>query len=97
MSEPSTRLDRSKQALQVYASADEQTRAVIQKELDRVDALDNRELDLNERSLNYGIIVTLAFLAACVFLIATNHGVEGTVLGVIFIVALMAIFMVSRK
>lgn len=97
MSEPSPRLDRSKQALQVYAAADEQTRAVIQQELDRVDALDNRELDLNERGLNYGIIVTLAFLAACVFLIATNHGVEGTVLGVIFIVALMAIFVVSRK
>jgi uncharacterized membrane protein len=97
VSENTPRVDRSKQALQVYASADPQTRAVIEKELDRVDALDNREVDLNQRGLNYGIIVTLAFLAACVFLIANNHGVEGTILGVIFIVALMAVFVVSRK
>lgn len=97
MTEHSPRVDRSKQALEVYASADDQTRAVIEKELDRVDALDNREVDLNGRGLNYGIIVTLAFLAACVFLIANGHGVEGTILGVIFIVALMAVFVVSRK
>ncbi len=97
MSEPSPRVDRSKQALEVYAAADDQTRSVIEKELDRVDALDNREVDLNGRALNYGIIVTLAFLAACVFLIASGHGVEGTILGVIFIVALMAIFVVGRK
>jgi uncharacterized membrane protein len=93
----SPRVDRSKQALEVYAAADDQTRAVIEKELDRVDALDNREVDLNGRTLNYGIIVTLAFLAACVYLIATGHGAEGTILGVIFIVALMAIFVVGRK
>jgi len=97
VSEQSPRVDRSKQALQVYASADEQTRAVIEKELDRVDALDNRQIDLNGRGLNYGIIVTLAFLAACVFLIASGHGAEGTILGVIFIVALMAVFVVSRR
>jgi uncharacterized membrane protein len=93
----SPRVDRSKQALEVYAAADDQTRAVIEKELDRVDALDNREVDLNGRTLNYGIIVTLAFLAACVYLIASGHGAEGTILGVIFIVALMAIFVVGRK
>ena len=97
MSDSSPRLERSKQALEVYATADEQTRQVIEKELDRVDALDNREVDLNGRTLNYGIIVTLAFLASCVFLIAVGHGVEGTILGVIFIVALMAIFVVGRK
>ena len=97
MSEPSLRSDRSKQALEVYASADEQTRAVIEKELDRVDALDNREVDLNGRTLNYGIVVTLAFLAACVYLISDGHEVEGTILGVIFIVALMAIFISGRK
>lgn len=97
MNESSPRVDRSKQALEVYAAADDQTRAVIEKELDRVDALDNREVDLNGRTLNYGIIVTLAFLAACVYLIASGHGAEGTILGVIFIVALMAIFVVGRK
>jgi uncharacterized membrane protein len=97
VSEPSPHVDRSKQALEVYASADDQTRSVIEKELDRVDALDNREVDLNGRTLNYGIIVTLAFLASCVYLIASGHGVEGTILGVIFIVALMAIFVVGRK
>ena len=97
MSEPSPRVDRSKQALEVYAAADEQTRSVIEKELDRVDALDNREIDLNGRTLNYGITVTLAFLASCVYLIVTGHGVEGTILGVIFIVALMAIFVSGRK
>ena len=62
-----------------------------------VDALDNREIDLNGRTLNYGIIVTLAFLASCVYLIASGHGTEGTILGVIFIVALMAIFVAGRK
>jgi uncharacterized membrane protein len=97
VNEASPRVDRSKQALEVYAAADDQTRAVIEKELDRVDALDNREVDLNGRTLNYGIIVTLAFLAACVYLIASGHGAEGTILGVIFIVALMAIFVVGRK
>lgn len=97
MSDSSPRLERSKQALEVYATADEQTRQVIEKELDRVDALDNREVDLNGRGLNYGILVTLAFLAACVFLIANGHGVEGTILGVIFIVALMAIFIMGRR
>jgi len=97
VSEGGARLDRSKQALEVYASADAQTRQVIEKELDRVDALDNREVDLNGRGLNYGILVTLAFLAACVFLIAGGHGVEGTILGVIFIVALMAIFIMGRR
>ena len=97
MSESSGRGDRSKQALAVYASADDQTRQVIERELDRVDALDNREVDLNARGLNYGIIVTLAFLASCVFLIASGHGIEGTILGVIFIVALMSIFVVGRK
>jgi uncharacterized membrane protein len=97
VSESSGRGDRSKQALEVYASADDQTRQVIERELDRVDALDNREVDLNARGLNYGIIVTLAFLASCVFLIASGHGIEGTILGVIFIVALMSIFVVGRK
>jgi len=97
VSEQSERVHRSKQALEVYAAADEQTRAVIEKELDRVDVLDNREVDLNGRTLNYGIVVTLAFLAACVYLIATGHGVEGTVLGVMFIVALMAVFVLGRK
>jgi hypothetical protein len=32
-----------------------------------------------------------------VFLIANGHGVEGTILGVIFIVALMAIFIMGRR
>ena len=58
---------------------------VIEKELDRIAALDQREVRLNARGLNYGVVITLAFLAACVYLIATGHGVEGTVLGVIFI------------
>jgi hypothetical protein len=97
MSERAARVERSKDPLQVYAEADEQTRTVIEKELDRVDALDHRELDLNARGLNYGIIVTLAFLAACVYLIATGHGVEGTILGVIFIAALVAVLAVGRK
>ena len=97
MSERSSRFDRYQDPLQVYAEADAETRAVIEKELDRVDVLDNREVDLNGRTLNYGIVVTLAFLAACVYLIATGHGVEGTVLGVMFIVALMAVFVLGRK
>ena len=97
MTDASPRMDRSKQALEVYAAADGQARQVIEKELDRVAALDNREMDLQGRGLNYGIIVTLAFLASCVFLIAAGHGVEGTILGVIFIVALMAIFVLGRR
>ena len=38
-----------------------------------------------------------AALFACVFLIATGHGVEGTVLGVFFIAALVAILAVGRR
>jgi uncharacterized membrane protein len=97
VTEQAPRTDRSKLALEVYAAADPQTRQVIERELDRIDALDNREVDLNGRGLNYGIIVTLAFLAACVYLIASGHGAEGTILGVIFIVALMAIFVMGRR
>lgn len=97
MTEHPPRADRIKDPLQVYAEADAETRSVIEKELDRVDALDHRELDLNARGLNYGIIVTLAFLAACVYLIVTEHGVEGTILAVVFIVSLMAVLAAGRK
>jgi hypothetical protein len=89
--------DRYKDPLQVYAEADPQTRAVIEKELDRIDLLDQRDQQLNARGLNYGVVVTLAFLTACVYLVATGHGVEGTVLGVIFIAALVAILAVGRQ
>lgn len=97
MTEHPPRADRIRDPLQVYAEADAETRSVIEKELDRVDALDHRELDLNARGLNYGIIVTLAFLAACVYLIVTEHGVEGTILAVVFIVSLMAVLAAGRK
>ena len=80
MSERTDRAERNKDPLQVYAEADEQTRAVIEKELDRIDALDRRDVQLNSLGLTYGVVVTLAFLAACVYLVATGHGVEGTVL-----------------
>jgi hypothetical protein len=52
---------------------------------------------LNARGLNYGVVITLAFLAACVYLIATGHGVEGTVLGVIFIIGLVAVIAFGRR
>jgi len=70
---------------------------VIEKELDRIAALDQREVRLNGRGLNYGVVITLAFLAACVYLIATGHGVEGTVLGVIFIIGLVAVIAFGRR
>jgi hypothetical protein len=97
MSERPVGTDRYKDPLQVYAEADPQTRAVIEKELDRIDLLDQRDAQLNARGLNYGVVVTLAFLAACVFLVASGHGVEGTVLGVMFIAALVAILAVGRQ
>jgi len=97
MSERPTGSDRYKDPLQVYAEADPQTRAVIEKELDRIDLLDQRDAELNGRGLNYGVVVTLAFLAACVYLVASGHGVEGTVLGVMFIAALVAILAVGRR
>jgi uncharacterized membrane protein len=97
MTEQTPQTERSKQALEVYARADPDTREIIKTELDRVDELNRREADLNSRGLNYGVIVTLAFLAACVFLISSGHGVEGTILGVIFILALVTIFVVGRR
>ena len=97
MTEPHAGADRYADPLQVYASADEQTRAVIEKELDRIDQLDQRDAALHSRGLTYGVIITLAFLAACVYLIASGHGVEGTVLGVVFIAALVAILSQSRR
>ncbi|MFP5284007.1 MAG: hypothetical protein ACLGIF_11220 [Actinomycetes bacterium] len=95
--EGSDRTGRAKDPLQVYAEADEQTRAVIEKELDRIDALDQRDLELHARGLTYGVIITLAFLAACVFLIAGGHGVEGTTLGVMYILALVAVLVMGRR
>ena len=97
MGERPSRTDRIKDPLQVYAEADAQTRTVIEKELDRIDALENREADLNTRGLNYGILVTLAFLSACIWLIDTGHSVEGTILGVFFIGALVAVVASGRK
>lgn len=97
MSERATSSERYQDPLQVYAEADPQTRAVIEKELDRIDLLDQRDAELNARGLNYGVVVTLAFLAACVYLVASGHGVEGTVLGVMFIAALVAILAVGRQ
>ena len=97
MSERPVSSDRYKDPLQVNAEADPQTRAVIAKELDRIDLLDQRDAQLNARGLNYGVFVTLAFLAACVYLVASGHGVEGTVLGVMFIAALVTILAVGRR
>ena len=81
MTELPSRYDRHQDPLQVYAEADAETRAVIEKELDRIAALDQREVRLNARGLNYGVVITLAFLVACVYLIASGHGVEGTTSG----------------
>jgi hypothetical protein len=86
-----------KDPLQVYAEADAETRTVIEKELDRINDLDRRHAALNSQGLTYGVIVTLAFLGACVYLIATNHGIEGTVLGVMFIIGLVTIVAVGRR
>jgi hypothetical protein len=86
-----------KDPLEVYAEADAETRTVIEKELDRIDALDRRHAALNARGLTYGVVVTLAFLGACVYLIATGHGIEGTVLGVMFIIGLVTILAVGRR
>jgi hypothetical protein len=97
MTEPVRRDDRNTDPLQVYAKADEQTRALIQTELDRVDALEKRDLELQSRGLTYGVVVTLAFLAACVYLVAGGHGVEGTILGVVFIVAMVSVLAVGRR
>ena len=73
MTERPTTPERYKDPLQVYAEADPETRAVIEKELDRIDTLDQRDAELNARGLNYGVVVTLAFLAACVYLIASGR------------------------
>lgn len=97
MTEPVRRTERNADPLQVFADADEQTRALIQTELDRVDALEKRDLELHARGLTYGVVVTLAFLAACVYLVASGHGVEGTILGVVFIVALVSVLAVGRR
>ena len=96
MSERPSRYDRYQDPLQVYAEADAETRAVIEKELDRIAELDQREVRLNALGLNYGVVITLAFLAACVYLIATGHGIEGTVLGVMFIIGLVAVIAFGR-
>ena len=58
MSERSSRYDRYQDPLQVYAEADAETRAVIE-ELDRIATLDQREVRLNARGLNYGVVITL--------------------------------------
>jgi len=42
-------------------------------------------------------VVTLAFLAACVYLVAGGHGVEGTILGVVFIIALVTVLAAGRR
>lgn len=90
MSQHPTGAEDYRDPLQVYAEADAETRSLIEKELERIDHQD-------ARTLQYGVLITVAFLAACIYLIATEHGVEGTVLGVIFIAALVAVLAVSRR
>lgn len=97
MTESASRSDRKTDPLQVYAQADQPTRALIQQELDRIDELEQRDLALRSRGLTYGVVVTLVFLGACVFLVAGGHGVEGTILGVVFIAALVSILAVGRR
>jgi uncharacterized membrane protein YccC len=86
-----------KDPLQVYAEADSETRKIIEKELDRINDLDKRHASLNSQGLLYGVIITLAFLFACVYLIATGHNIEGTTLGVIFIIGLVTIVATGRR
>jgi hypothetical protein len=97
MSALPSRYDRYRDPLQIYAEADADTRIVIEKELDRIAALDQRQIRLNSRGLNYAVVITLAFLAACIYLIVTGHGVEGTLLGVIFIIGLVAVTAFARR
>ncbi len=93
----SDRSERYHDPLQVYAQADAETRVLIEKELERIDALDQREVDLNSRGLTYGVVVTVLFLGACIFLIAGGRGVEGTILGVVYILALISVLAVGRR
>jgi hypothetical protein len=97
MSELRSPYDRYQDPLQVYAEADAETRVVIEKELDRIAARDQREIRLNGRGLDYGVVITLAFLTACIYLITTGHGVEGTLLCVIFIISLVVVIAFARR
>jgi hypothetical protein len=97
MSELRSRFDRYPDPLQIYAEADAETRVVIEKELERIAARDQCETRLNGRGLNYGVVITLAFLVACIYLIKTGHSVAGTLLCVTFIIGLVGVIAFGRR
>lgn len=59
--------------------------------------LDRREQYLSWAGLASAFVLAVAFLGCSTWLIANNHGWEGTVLGTFDIVALVAIFVTRSR
>jgi len=51
----------------------------------------------SRRGQLYGLIIALSFLAAAVILICLGHGIYGTVLGTVDLVALVTVFVIGRQ
>jgi hypothetical protein len=74
-----------------------ETRAVIEKELDRIAALDQREVRTNARGLNYGVRDHPRVPRGVRIPDRERTWVEGTTLGVIFIIGLVAVIAFGRR
>ena len=55
-----------------------------------------RELNQSGRGQNYGLIISLSFLAVSAALIYTGHDVAGTFLGTIDLIGLVSVFILGK-
>ena len=83
--------------LDIYISADERTRNLIEAQIRHAHWWTRHQCYLQWVGLILGFFVTMAFLAAAVFLIERGHDVSGTILGTVDIVALVTVFVLGRR
>lgn len=67
-----------------------------QLELEAAISHDKGELSRSNRGLAAGFIVAMSFGIGSIYLIATGHGLPGTIFGTVDIVALASVFVIGR-
>jgi hypothetical protein len=83
--------------LQLYGRADKPTRAAIERELERLHWQRRQDMYLRWAGLVSGLVIALSFLSAGTWLIVSGHGVEGSLIASVDIVALVTVFVVQVR
>src|SRR5262245_14548770 len=83
--------------LELYGRSDKATRAAIERELERLHWQRRQDMYLRWAGLISGLVIALSFLGAGTWLIVTGHGVEGSLIASVDIVALVTVFVVQVR